>query len=75
MTAAAGTAAGPLRAAYASALADYLDDRSEGSLRAAYELGREAVSRQLSVLDLAVAHQEALLSVLAGAVEPAETQP
>jgi hypothetical protein len=64
----------PFRAEYASALADYLGDRSEGSLRVAYELGREAVSRQLSVLDLAVAHQEALLSALAGTSSRAETQ-
>ena len=62
------------RAAYASALGDYLRDPGERSLRVAYELGREAVSRQLSVLDLAVAHQEALLSALAGASGSAETQ-
>ena len=49
---------------------DYLRDPSERSLRVAYELGREAVSRQLSVLDLAVAHQEALLSALRGAAGP-----
>jgi hypothetical protein len=54
------------RSAYASALADYLHDPSERLLRVAYELGRQAVSRQLSVLDLAVAHQEALLSALSG---------
>ena len=48
---------------------DYLRDPSERSLRVAYELGREAVSRQLSVLDLAVVHQEALLSALAEASE------
>lgn len=62
------------RAAYASALADYLDDPSEGSLRIAYELGREGVSRRLSVLDLAVAHQEALVSALAEASGSTETQ-
>ena len=68
VSAAAAPGRAPFRAAYASALGDYLRDPSEGSLRVAYELGREAVSRQLSVLDLAVAHQEALLSALAGAV-------
>ena len=62
------------RAAYASALADYLRDPSERSLRVAYELGREAVSRQLSVLDLAVAHQEALLVALAERPGSTETQ-
>jgi Phosphoserine phosphatase RsbU, N-terminal domain/GAF domain len=55
------------RTVYASALGDYLLDPSEASLRVAYELGREAVGRELSVLDLAIAHQEALLSVLGGA--------
>ena len=65
MIAGGGTGAVPFRAAYASALRDYLRDPSEGSLRIAYELGREAVSRRLSVLDLAVAHQEALTSALA----------
>lgn len=74
MSAGGGPGAGPFRAAYASALGDYLRKPSERSLRAAYELGREAVSRQLSVLDLAVAHQEALLSALVEASGSAETQ-
>jgi hypothetical protein len=69
-----GAGALPFRTAYASALADYLSDPSERSLRIAYELGREAVARQLSVLDLAVAHQEALSTALAGAAGSAETQ-
>jgi hypothetical protein len=59
-------AAVPFRSAYASALADYLREPDERLLRVAYELGRQAVSRQLSVLDLAVAHQEALLSAVSG---------
>jgi hypothetical protein len=59
---------------YASALTDYLHDPSERSLRVAYELGREAVSRQLSMLDLAVVHQEALLPALAETSGPVETQ-
>jgi Phosphoserine phosphatase RsbU, N-terminal domain/GAF domain len=68
------TAAGPFRAAYASALAEYVRAPSETSLRVAYELGREAVGRHLSVLDLAVAHQEALQSALAETSEPADMQ-
>jgi Phosphoserine phosphatase RsbU, N-terminal domain/GAF domain len=59
---------------YVSALTDYLHDPSERSLRVAYELGREAVSRQLSMLDLAVVHQEALLSALADVSGSEETQ-
>jgi hypothetical protein len=58
--------AGSFRSAYADALRDYLRDSSEGSLRVAYELGREAVRRQLSVLDLAVSHQEALSAAVTG---------
>ena len=38
----------------------------------AYELGREAVTRRLSVLDLAVTHQEALLMMLAGSARLGE---
>ena len=74
MSVGGGTGVVAFRAAYASALADYLDDPGEGSLRIAYELGREAVSRRLSVLDLAVAHQEALVSALAEASGSTETQ-
>jgi GAF domain/Phosphoserine phosphatase RsbU, N-terminal domain len=59
---------------YVSALTEYLRDPSEHSLRVAYELGREAVSRQLSMLDLAVVQQEALLSVLADASGSKEMQ-
>ena len=60
----AGTGTGPFRSAYASALLDYLLEPSETSLRVAYELAREAVSRGFNVLELADAHQQALMSVL-----------
>ncbi|MBV9800583.1 MAG: GAF domain-containing protein [Solirubrobacterales bacterium] len=72
MSAGTSSGAGPFRVAYASALRHYLLDPTESSLQVAYELGREAVHRQLSVLDLAVAHQEALLSALAGTSGAAE---
>lgn len=65
MSAAAGGGPRSFQAAYTSALADYLHAPTETALLVAYELGREAVSRELSVLDLAVAHQLALSSVLA----------
>ncbi len=74
MSASASRGAPPFRTAYASALSDYLLERTETSLWVAYELGREAVSRQLSVLDLAVAHEEAMLSALGGAPSVAEGQ-
>ena len=74
MTKAPDSRAASFRAKYAAALADYLADRSESSLRVAYEFGREAVSRRLSVLDLAIAHQEALLSALSGTSSLAEAR-
>ena len=67
MSTAAGPGRGPFQSAYASALADYVHAPNETALRIAYELGREAVRRELSVLDLAVAHQQALSAVLATA--------
>lgn len=39
----------------------YVRDRDEHALNRAYELGRSAVAQDLSVLDLAVAHQEVML--------------
>ncbi len=61
-------------AAYATALGAYLREPTETSLRVAYELAREAVGRRLSVLDLGVAHQEALQSALAVASDGAEVR-
>jgi hypothetical protein len=40
------------------------DPGSEDALHAAYELGREAVQNNLSLLDLAIAHHAALMSAL-----------
>ena len=52
------------RAAYAAAFRSYVDDETEINLRTAYELGREAVVRELSVLDLTLLHHDALLDAL-----------
>ena len=70
MTTAAGN---ELRRSYASAFHAYLRDANERTLRAAYELGREALTRGLGVLDLALAHHEALASALRTA-EPGEAE-
>jgi hypothetical protein len=70
----AGTGPGSFPAAYAAAFRGYLLEPGEPTLRAAYELGREAVGRRLSVLDLAVAHHEALVSVLADVSTPEESR-
>ena len=55
--------------AYGSAFRGYLGGGSEASLHAAYELGREAMAGGLSVLNLAVAHQDALLVTLEEATD------
>lgn len=52
------------RAAYGAALLSYVADGTETDLRTAYELGREAVVRELSVLDLTLAHHDALVDAL-----------
>jgi hypothetical protein len=52
------------RAAYAAAFRSYVGDGTEINLRTAYELGREAVVRELSVLDLTLVHHDALLDAL-----------
>lgn len=52
------------RVAYAAAFRSYVVDGTEINLRTAYELGREAVVRELSVLDLTLAHHDALLDAL-----------
>ena len=49
-----------LQGAYATAFAQYVDQGGEAALHGAYELGREAVKEQLSVLELAAIHHAAL---------------
>jgi AmiR/NasT family two-component response regulator len=49
---------------YAPAFLQYLSQRGEPGRRAAYELGRRAITEQLSVLDLASIHHVVLLEVL-----------
>lgn len=57
------------RSSYRSAFEAFVADRSERSLRVAYELGRDAVKAELSVLEIAGAHHESLERALAGASE------
>ena len=52
------------RERYTRALADHVDAPHEAALRTAYELGREAVARDLTVLDLAAVHHAALSEAL-----------
>ena len=60
------------RSAYVTALSAFLDDGSERTLRAAYELGRDALSRGLGLLELAHTHHDAVQAAL-DAGEPADT--
>jgi hypothetical protein len=62
-----------LRRSYAAGLQAYLHDPNERTLRAAYELGREAVTRELDVLDLALVHHDALAAALR-AVDPDDVE-
>ena len=68
------TVAAQFRSAYRSALARHLADRSERGLRAAYELGRDAVERRVSVLDLAAVHHEGLIGALRGCSDSGEVE-
>jgi hypothetical protein len=59
---------------YAPAFLQYLSERGERGRRAAYELGRRAISEQLSVLDLARIHHGILLEVLKTHRSPQELE-
>jgi hypothetical protein len=59
---------------YAEAFAAYLARRGEEELGAAYAIGREAVARQLSVLDVAEAHHAALRASLPAADDDVTTE-
>jgi GAF domain-containing protein len=52
------------RSTYSSALDTYLRDPSEAALHAAYEFGRDAITRELSILELAALHHDALRAAL-----------
>jgi hypothetical protein len=59
---------------YAAAFLGYLAGRDEGGLRAAYELGRGAVSDPVGLLNLVRVHHEVLVGVLRTARDPDEVQ-
>ena len=59
---------------YAAAFLGYLAQRDEGGLRAAYELGRTAVSEPVGLLNLVHVHHEILIDVLRTARTPDEVQ-
>jgi Phosphoserine phosphatase RsbU, N-terminal domain/GAF domain len=51
---------------YAQAFEAYVREPGEATLRRGYELGREAVTRSLSVMDLATVHHDSLAALAAG---------
>ena len=57
------------RSRYGSAFATFVNERNERSLRGAYELGRDAVKAELSVLEIAGAHHGALARAFVGVPE------
>ncbi len=59
---------------YGSALGDHLQHPGEDTLWPAYELGREAISHGLSVLELGVVHHEALRAAIDAAPDRASAQ-
>jgi hypothetical protein len=63
-----------LRRDYAPVFLQYLTERGERGRTAAYELGRRAVTEQLSVLDLARIHHGVLLDVLMTHRSPQELE-
>jgi hypothetical protein len=62
------------RSAYAVAFRAHLADESETALHTAYELGRDAVSREIGLLELAQAHHAVLLAALAHSSVEVESQ-
>ncbi|HSF15237.1 MAG TPA: HAMP domain-containing sensor histidine kinase [Vicinamibacteria bacterium] len=62
-----------LTEAYALALEDYLKGAGEEALLRAYQIGREAVSKGLGVLEIAAVHQDASVAVLLKMLAPPDS--
>jgi hypothetical protein len=59
---------------YDAAFSRYLSRPGEAGLAAAYEIGRSAVARDLSLLDLSAMHHDALLRELRHAADPDDVE-
>jgi hypothetical protein len=59
---------------YRAAFEAYMHESGEGGLSAAYELGRDAVRKDVSVLDLAAIHHDALADALRAKGEPHQAE-
>jgi hypothetical protein len=66
------TAAARLRTAYAEALREHLRSPTEGQLQVAYEIGRSALSDNVSIVEIALFHHELLAESesAGGSLEP-----
>lgn len=66
------TASARLRNAYASALHEHLQSPTEGQLHVAYEIGRSALSDNVSIVEIALLHHELLAEneSAGGSLEP-----
>jgi len=67
------TALKDLTGEYAAALREYLEEGGESPLFRAYQIGRDAVSAGLGVLEVAALHQEALVGDLLRLLAPDES--
>lgn len=63
-----------LRRDYAPLLLKYLARQDEAGLRSAYELGREAMSRSVGLLEVVRVHNETYLEVMSTVREVHEAQ-
>jgi hypothetical protein len=61
-------------ATYLDSLREYIREPSELKLQTAYELGRNAVQQELSMLDLAIAHHDALAWMVSRGVQAADNE-
>ena len=61
-------------ATYLDSLREYIREPSELTLQTAYELGRDAVQQELSMLDLAIVHHDALASMVRRGLQGADNE-
>jgi hypothetical protein len=69
----AGASHAAFRSAYAAAFQAFIDDESETTRLDAYELGRDAVSREVGLLELAQTHHAVLATALGRCSESSDS--
>jgi hypothetical protein len=68
------TPAAHFRSCYRSEFERYLHSPSEGTLRGGYELGREAVTQGVGVVDIAAIHHDVVLAALHGSLDSGQVE-